>query len=144
MGLSRKKSKCHAESPRNTSSVFSAEPLQSLVTELRNNKLVLNLSNYCAIAAALKKISACQKNPADPKKLESISSFPVLKWIKDVQSFVSLCSYYSRFIRNFSHISHHLIRLYQKPFKFTSVGEPYLLFKLFKICLKYCTILNIF
>ncbi|GFR25750.1 retrovirus-related Pol polyprotein from transposon gypsy [Trichonephila clavata] len=37
----------------------------------------------------------------DPDKLEAVNSFPTPKKIQDVRSFLGLCSYYRRFIKNF-------------------------------------------
>ncbi|GFQ82424.1 retrovirus-related Pol polyprotein from transposon gypsy [Trichonephila clavata] len=37
----------------------------------------------------------------DPDKLEAVNSFPTPKKIHDVRSFLGLCSYYRRFIKNF-------------------------------------------
>ena len=55
---------------------------------------------------------------ADPAKSRAISLFPTPKKVKDVQSFTSLCSYYKRFVRNFSQIAKPLTKLTESNTKF--------------------------
>ena len=41
----------------------------------------------------------------DPKKIEAITEWPTPRSIRDVRSFVGLCSYYRRFVRGFADIA---------------------------------------
>src|SRR5690606_21937477 len=38
----------------------------------------------------------------DPDKIQAVQNFPTPKSVSDVQSFLGLCSYFRRFVRNFS------------------------------------------
>jgi len=57
----------------------------------------------------------------NPAKLKAVTNFPTPTKLKDVQAFVSLCSYYRRFVPNFAQIAKPLTQLTQKdvPFKWT-------------------------
>lgn len=55
----------------------------------------------------------------DPDKVSAVSKFPVPKNITDVRSFLGLCSYYRRFIRNFADIAKPLHDLVKKDSKFS-------------------------
>jgi hypothetical protein len=50
----------------------------------------------------------------NPEKVQAISEFPTPKKLKDVRSFLSLCSFYRRFVPNFAQIPHPLIALSKK------------------------------
>lgn len=50
----------------------------------------------------------------DPKKVESIKSIPAPTCVREVRSFVGMCSYYRRFIPNFSGIAEPIIQLTRK------------------------------
>ncbi|MCO5581332.1 hypothetical protein L7F22_035213 [Adiantum nelumboides] len=50
----------------------------------------------------------------DPAKVEAIKTWPDLKTVHDVRSFLGLCSYYRRFIRNFVEIVSPLHALQKK------------------------------
>ncbi|MCO5593068.1 hypothetical protein L7F22_047074 [Adiantum nelumboides] len=50
----------------------------------------------------------------DPAKVEAIKSWPELKTVHDIQSFLRLCSYYRRVIRNFVEIASPLHALQKK------------------------------
>lgn len=54
----------------------------------------------------------------DPRKIQCIKEWPLPKNIKEVQSFLGLCSYYRRFIASYSHIAKPLSRLTEKNQKF--------------------------
>ncbi|GFQ68628.1 hypothetical protein TNCT_86801 [Trichonephila clavata] len=54
----------------------------------------------------------------DPDKLEAVNSFPTPKKIQDVRSFLGLCSYYRRFIKNFCFRSKPLQQLLKGDSKF--------------------------
>ena len=50
----------------------------------------------------------------DQKKVEAIRALPVPTCVKEVRSFVGMCSYYRRFIPNFSQIAEPIIDLTRK------------------------------
>lgn len=62
---------------------------------------------------------------ANPKKLEAINNFPIPTTVKKVQSFLGLCQYFRRYVRNFSRIAKGLITLLKKevPFVWTHVQQ---------------------
>ncbi|GBN89140.1 Retrovirus-related Pol polyprotein from transposon 17.6 [Araneus ventricosus] len=59
----------------------------------------------------------------DPQKTAAVTKFPVPENVSDVQSFLGLCSYYRRFIKNFADIAKPLHELLKKNAKF-SWGTP--------------------
>ena len=50
----------------------------------------------------------------DPSKLYTVRTFPVPKSLKDVRSFLRLCNYYRRFVKDFAKIASPLNRLMRK------------------------------
>ena len=59
----------------------------------------------------------------DPKKIECIANWPIPSCVKEVRSFLGLCSYYRRFIAEYSHIAKPLTRLTEKNYKFNWTHE---------------------
>lgn len=54
----------------------------------------------------------------DPKKVESIRTLPAPTCVREVRSFIGMCSYYRRFIPNFSRIAESIIALTKKNARF--------------------------
>jgi dUTPase len=54
----------------------------------------------------------------DPEKTKLIDTYPVPKSIKDVRSFVSLASYYRRFVKNFAQVTKPLTQMLEKGKEF--------------------------
>ena len=50
----------------------------------------------------------------DQKKVEAIRSFPTPTCVREVRSFIGMCSYYRRFIPNFSQIAEPIVALTRK------------------------------
>ncbi|KAI9552214.1 pol polyprotein [Daphnia sinensis] len=50
----------------------------------------------------------------DPTKVNAVSLFPTPCSVKEIQSFIGLCSYYRRFIKNFATLARPLIELTKK------------------------------
>ncbi|MCO5567678.1 hypothetical protein L7F22_021372 [Adiantum nelumboides] len=68
----------------------------------------------------------------DPAKVEAIKSWPDLKMVHDVRSFLGLCSYYRRFIRNFVEIASPLNALRKKGVTFRWTQKEISAFNLLK------------
>ena len=54
----------------------------------------------------------------NPKIVEAVMSWKVPSNVKEIQSFLGLCSYYRQYIENFSHIASPLTNLTKKKVKF--------------------------
>ncbi|UYV71013.1 K02A2.6-like [Cordylochernes scorpioides] len=54
----------------------------------------------------------------DPGKVDAMSKFPTPKSLTDVRSFIGMCSYYRRFIKNFAQKAEPLHRLLRKDTRF--------------------------
>ncbi|UYV74124.1 K02A2.6-like [Cordylochernes scorpioides] len=84
---------------------------------LRKAGLTLNLSK-CRFAyeelLLLGHVVSKEGITPDPEKIASIKDFPALKTIKNVRAFLGLCSYYRRFIKEFSKIAYPLQILTRK------------------------------
>jgi hypothetical protein len=57
----------------------------------------------------------------DPSKVATVQDFPIPTTVRDIQSFIGLCSYYRRFIPKFTTIARPLTNLTKKnqPFHWT-------------------------
>ncbi|XP_049518616.1 uncharacterized protein LOC125943367 [Dermacentor silvarum] len=63
-------------------------------------------------------VSASGVQP-DPDKVRAVRDFPVPRSVSDVRSFVGLCSYFRRFVRNFADIARPLTDLLKKDISFS-------------------------
>ena len=59
----------------------------------------------------------------DPKKTDAIDRWPPPKSIRDVRSFIGLCSYYRRFVKGFADIAKPLYMLMEKEAVFSWTAE---------------------
>ena len=93
------------------------EHLNIIFSKLRQHKLKLKLkkcsflkleTNYLGFVIGEEGIKP------DEKKIEVIRSLPVPTCVREVRSFIGMCSYYRRFIPNFSQIAEPIIYLTRK------------------------------
>lgn len=54
----------------------------------------------------------------DPKKVDTITSWPIPRTIRDIQSFLGFANFYRRFIKNYSKVTSPLTNLLRKDTKF--------------------------
>ncbi|KZS10174.1 Uncharacterized protein APZ42_025415 [Daphnia magna] len=99
--------------------------LETVLLRFREAGLKLKLSKCSFLATYLKVlgyiVSGVGLSP-DPAKIEAVQNFPVPSTrLKDVQSFIGLCSYYRKFICNFAVLARPLTNLTRKntPFHWT-------------------------
>ena len=71
----------------------------------------------------------------NPKKIDSVKNWPKPVTVKQVRSFLGLCSYYRKFILNFSSIAKPLTRLTEKDVKFVWSSDCDQAFEKLKTCL---------
>ncbi|MCO5614510.1 hypothetical protein L7F22_068793 [Adiantum nelumboides] len=89
--------------------------------ELRSHRLLINAKKsefFLEEIHFLGHIVSKDGIRMDPAKVEAIKSWPDLKTMHDVRSFLGLCSYYRRFIRNFDEITSPLHALQKKAVTF--------------------------
>ena len=96
--------------------------LETVFDRLRQHGLKLKLkkcsflqseTHYLGFIINVKGISP------DPAKEEAIKSLPTPTCVREVRSFIGMCSYYRRFIPNFSEIAEPIIALTRKYARFT-------------------------
>ena len=71
----------------------------------------------------------------NPKKIDSVKNWPKPVTVKQATSFLGLCSYYRKFILNFSSIVKPLTRLTEKDVKFVWSSDCDQAFEKLKTCL---------
>jgi hypothetical protein len=77
-------------------------------------------------------------------KMDAIINCPYPKNVKEVQSFIGLCNYYSRFIKNFSTVFAPLYKLLQKNVQFKWCEEQKQCVDSVKEIFKRCSMLKLF
>lgn len=68
----------------------------------------------------------------DPKKIETVKNWPTPRKVKDVRSFLGLCSYYRKFVQGFSTIASPLHKLTEKKEEFRWTKECEVAFETLK------------
>ena len=103
--------------------VFSAtleehlEHLSIIFDKLRQHKLKLKLKKCGFLKLGTNCIGfVISENgiQSDQKKVEAIRSLPAPTCVREVRSFIGMCSYYRRFIPNFSQIAEPIVALTRK------------------------------
>jgi hypothetical protein len=100
--------------------------LRNVLTRLRQANLTLKPSK-CFFAhfkvSLLGYVVSQEGLLPDESKLTAIQKFPTPKKVKDVQSFLGMCNYYRKFIKNFSQIARPLHDLTRKDIDFVWTSE---------------------
>lgn len=95
--------------------------LRLVFNRLRENKLLLQ-SEKCTFLKSsttyLGHIISREGVMPDPGKVEAVKNFPIPKTSRDMKSFLGLCGYYRRFIKDFVKIAKPLNRLLKEGNEF--------------------------
>ncbi len=100
--------------------------LEAVLMRIRGAGLKIKLSKCSFFATCLKVLGYVVSGEGlspDPSKLLAVRKFPVPKSVKDVQSFIGLCSYYRRFIPDFATLAKPLTDMTKKGQVFAWAGE---------------------
>ena len=93
------------------------EHLSLIFGKLRQHNLKLKLKKCCFLKIETNYLGfVISENGIKPdeKKVEAIRSLPVPTCVREVRSFIGMCSYYRRFIPNFSQIAEAIVALTRK------------------------------
>ena len=95
--------------------------LQTVFDRLRQHGLKLKLKKCSYLQSETNYLGFIINNKGispDPKKAEAIKSLPAPTCVCEVRSFIGMCSYYRRFILNFSEIAEPVVALTRKHARF--------------------------
>lgn len=121
------------------------EDLRKILETLKENNLAINLDkcNFCcATVKYLGHFITPEGLRVDPAKVLAITELPSPKNLKHLLSFVQTCSWYRRFIPNFSAISEPLTRLTKKNTPWNWGHSQEKAFSDLKICLTTAPVLK--
>lgn len=112
--------------------------LRLVFDRLREHKLLLQ-SEKCTFLKSsttyLGHIISREGVMPDPGKVEAVENFPIPKTSRDMKSFLGLCGYYRRFIKDFAKIAKPLNRLLKEGTEFIWTNEQETAFQQIKQCL---------
>lgn len=97
------------------------ENLRQVFERLKSANLKMNLKKCCILqkqVSFLGHVLSENGISTDPSKLESIKNWPVPKLLKDIRSFLRLCSYYRKFVPKFADIARPLHKLTESKAEF--------------------------
>lgn len=95
--------------------------IKQVFEKLRQHDLKLKLKKCSFLKEETKYLGfviTCDGVRPDPDKVKAIKTLPAPKTVKEVGSMIGMCSYYRRFLPNFSKIAEPLIHLTKKYAKF--------------------------
>ena len=95
--------------------------LRTVLRVLQDRELYAKLSKcefWMSEVAFLGHIVSAEGVMVDPAKIESVSSWPPPRTVKEVRSFLGLAGYYRRFVEGFSVIARPLTSLLRKSTRF--------------------------
>ena len=102
------------------------ERLELIFERLRQANLKLKPSKCCLLQRKVEFLGynvSAEGVETDEKKVESVVNWPVPSKLKEVRGFLGLCSYYRRFVKQFSEIAAPLHALQKKGCPFVWSGE---------------------
>ncbi|CAF4592125.1 unnamed protein product, partial [Rotaria magnacalcarata] len=104
--------------------------LESVLQQIQESGLTLHLSKCQFCKTKLRYLGHVVSQAGiepDPEKIRAVRDYPVPTRLKEVRTFLSLTSYYRRFIKNYATIAEPLISLTRnsdnKPFQWTSLCQ---------------------
>lgn len=109
--------------------VFALIDQHKLKLKLSKCKLFMENINYLGY-----RVDSSGIRP-NPENLEAVRGFPLPKNIRDVHSFLGLCSYFRKFIKNFAIIAKPLYELLKKDAVFIFDEPEKSAFNMLKSCL---------
>ena len=106
--------------------VFSRLRTHGLKLKLKKCSFLQSETNYLGFIINNRGISP------DPKKVDAIRTLPAPTCVREVRSFIGMCSYYRRFIPNFSEIAEPVVALTRKHARFKWSEECQTVFEYLK------------
>ncbi|XP_076247766.1 uncharacterized protein LOC143187432 [Calliopsis andreniformis] len=114
------------------------EHLRQVFQRLRNAKLLMNPKKCDFLKRETKYLGHIVTGKGvktDPEKIRAIAEWPVPANIKELRSFLGLCTYYRKFVRNFSDIAKPLHQLTENKQTFIWTEQHQKTFERLKSCL---------
>jgi hypothetical protein len=96
--------------------------LEHIFIRLRETNLKLKPSKYILFQKSVKLLGHVvseEGTHTDPDKIDAVQNWPTHKSIKEIKSFLGLCSYYRKFVKGFADIVRPLHKACQNGLKFT-------------------------
>ncbi len=102
------------------------ERLETVLQRIDKAGLKLKLSKCSFLEQSLKVLGYIVKSKGlspDPTKIAAVRDFPIPRTVKEVQSFLGLCSYYRKFVPGFAVLARALSNLTKKAQRFVRGEE---------------------
>ena len=100
--------------------------LEQIFSRLRQANLKLKPSKCDFVAKEIKYLGHIISKHGvrtNPDKTKAVSTFPVPKTQKDVRSFLGMCNYYRKFVKDYANLASPLNNLLRKETKFSWTDE---------------------